>query len=80
MNKYDFIEEKIKEVKQEIKHRKKWKTALYNEYGKVRTQREHRQDDIIKLIDIANIIIRYNEVILEQYKLMLKEVKEKDKK
>lgn len=73
--KFEFIESKIKEVKEEIKARKKWKTALINEYGKVRTFKYNQQNEIIKMVDMANIMIEQNEKILEEYKIMLEKVK-----
>lgn len=79
MNKFEFIENKIKEVKEEIKSRKQWKKAIEHEYGLQRTFKEHRQDELIKLYDTANIMIKYNETILHQYEEMLKELERIEK-
>lgn len=67
------IEFKIKEVKQEIKDRKKWVTVLRNQYSK--TNDFYERQYYMDLIQVAWTIIRHNENILKEYNEMLKEVK-----
>lgn len=78
-NNYDFLEKKVKEVKQELKERKAWKSALCREYGLARTVKEHRELEIIHLIDVAIIMIEHYEKILLEYEGMLCELKEMNK-
>lgn len=70
----EILEKKIKEVEVEIKDNKKWITSLKNEYFKARTRENHQENNISNMIKIANIIIEHNEIILKEYKDMLKEI------
>jgi len=76
---FEFIEKKLKEIKQEIRDRKKWRTALFNEYAKVRTFKDHQEKNIMEMISYANIMIRCNEIIAHDYEDMLKELKDVEK-
>jgi DNA gyrase/topoisomerase IV subunit A len=77
--KLEMLEKEIKNIKEEIKSNKKYRTALYREYGLARTTIYNRQAEIIKLIDLTNISIRHYEKILNEYNEMLKEIKKLDK-
>lgn len=74
---WEFLENKVNEIKKELSDRKKWRTALRNEYCKVRVQKNDvAKHHIIKMITTANVMINHYEMILEEYKKMLKECKE----
>lgn len=75
MKEFEFLEKKIEETKQEIRSRKKWITALKNEYCKARTFKYNQQGQIIRMIKIGNIMVEHYTKILEEQKLMLKELK-----
>ena len=77
---FTTIANKIAEVKQEIRDRKKWRTALINEYGKARTFKEHREQNIITMLTQASIMIKHNEIILQEYQEMLKALEHTEKK
>ena len=70
---FDFLKQKEQEIKEELKDRKQWKKALVHEYGLERTFKEGRQIQIIKMVEIANIMIKHYEEILKQYQEMIKE-------
>ena len=61
---YDFIKIKSKEIKEEIKSRKRWIKALQDEYCKVRTTDIQRKE-IIRMIKVGRIMIAHYEKILE---------------
>ena len=69
MKEFEFIEIKIKETKKEVKDNEKWLKALVNEYCK------RNNDETLRAIDIARIMIKHYRNILTEQQEMLKEIK-----
>lgn len=70
-----FLVDRKNEVKQELKDRKKWLTALNKEYWLQRTQRnEYTKQSVYEMIVVANTMIKHYEVILKEHEDMIKEL------
>ncbi len=77
MNQFEFLEKRIKDEKEELKSRKRWAKALADEYCKVRTQKsEVMKKQVMKQYKIACIMVKHQEKIVEELKMMLKECRE----
>lgn len=75
---YDFLLKKRDEAKEELKSRKKWRTALGNEYWLQRTQKyESTKKQVLEMIMTANIMIEHYEKIAKEYDEMVKELQKK---
>ena len=73
--KFDFLLKKRNEAKEELRGRKNWETALVKEYWLQRTQKyETRKKEIRELIDVANVMIKHYEKIVNDYDDMIKEI------
>lgn len=74
MKQFEFLKERVKTEKEELKLRKKWAKELIDEYCKQRTQKsEAMKKQVLKQHKIACIMVRHQEKIVEELELMLKE-------
>lgn len=71
-----FLEERSKQIKEEIKSRKQWKKAIEHEFGLARTIKYNRQNELRRLHRIATTMIDTYENILREHEAMIKELKE----
>ena len=76
MKEFEFLEERSKQIKQEIKERKEWRKLLEKEYNLQRTWKYNLQDSVRKQWSIANKMIEHYENILKEHEEMIKELKE----
>lgn len=71
---FEFLEERSKQIKEEIKSRKQWEKALKHELMLERTYKEHQENNIKRMLNIANTMIKYYENILKEHEEMIEEL------
>ena len=70
-----FIVERRNKIREELKGRKKWLTALNKEYWLQRTQKnEGTKQSVWEMMVTANIMIKHYEKILDEHNEMIKEL------